>query len=375
VADFSNKTLPGLYIHIPFCAKKCPYCDFYSTDELQHKSDFICSIEKEALHYKSRLNHFGSLYLGGGTPAFLADHELGKLIEFIHKHFTFSEDAEITIEANPNDITPDKLNRLSSLGFNRISIGVQSFDDEVLSSLQRGHTAEVAEKAINLTREAGFSNLAIDLMYAVPGQSGKAWKHTLDKTVSFKPEHISCYQLTIKEGTPFWHMMQQGKRMDPDEKTGESFFLATSEFLQESGYLHYEISNFAIDEKHCSAHNRKYWQHVPYLGLGPSAHSFFNNKRWWNCGSVKQYNSLLNKGCTPVDEMEEITDDQLRLEALFLGFRTRKGVELDVFNKYKGVENILPELIQSELVVIKNRRVVPTTKGLLVADSIPLLFG
>jgi oxygen-independent coproporphyrinogen-3 oxidase len=331
-------------------------------------------MEKEVLLYKNRFNHFSTLYLGGGTPTVLSERDIERLTECIYKHFTFSPDAETTIEANPNDLTPEKLKLLCSLGFNRISLGVQSFDEEVLALLKRRHTAAEAKRAIELIRKAGFTNLSIDLMYAIPGQTRQSWEHTLSQAISYKPEHISCYQLTIKEGTPFWLLKEEGNIKPLDEKEEESFFLTTSELLQGSGYVHYEISNFARDEKHYSAHNRKYWQHVPYLGLGPSAHSFFENTRWWNCRSVKQYNQLLDKGSAPIEDMEKVTDEQLRLEALFLSFRTRRGMNLDALQTYKRVESILQGLIESELVEITGRRVVPTTKGFLVADSIPLLF-
>ena len=371
--DTQTKT-PGLYIHVPFCASKCPYCDFYSTDDLKLKSDFLHAVEKEMLCYRDRLSHFSTLYLGGGTPSVLGGPEIERLMQCIYRHFTFSPDAEITIEANPGDLSPEKLKLLNNLGFNRISLGVQSFDDEELRMLKRRHSAAEAKRAIELIRKAGFANLSIDLMYAVPGQTRKGWEHTLNQAVSFMPEHISCYQLTVKEGTPFLRLKERGIIRLPDETEEESFFLTTSELLQCSGYIHYEISNFAIDREHYSAHNRKYWQHVPYLGLGPSAHSFFEDTRWWNCKSVKRYSTLLNEGSAPVEDMEKVTDEQLRLEALFLSFRTRGGMELETFRTYKKVESILPGLVESELVKVTDRRVVPTTKGLLVADSIPLLF-
>lgn len=365
---------PGLYIHVPFCTAKCPYCDFYSTDESDLISAWLKALEKEAVFYKDRFSRFGTIYLGGGTPSVLSRQSLEKLMESVYRHFSFSSDAEITIEANPNDLTPDKTKTLCNLGFNRISLGVQSFDEQELRFLKRRHTAAEATRAIDLIRKTGFKNLGIDLMYAVPGQTSHSWLHTLSRAVSFNPEHISCYQLTLKEETPFWYQMQKGLIKLPEETDEELFFLATAEFLQDSGYTHYEISNFARAEKFYSVHNRKYWQHAAFLGLGPSAHSFFENTRWWNCRSVKKYNRLLEEGSAPVDGREKITDEQRRLEALFLSFRTRRGMELETFKTYKRVESVLPGLIESKLVKITGRRIVPTTRGLLVADSLPLLF-
>ncbi len=367
-----NGQFPGLYIHVPFCLGKCPYCDFYSTDDSTLISSWIKALENEILLYKDTFNDFDTLYLGGGTPSCLSLNDLEKLIETVRKSFSFFSDSEITIEVNPGDLTPDKLKQLRSLGFNRLSLGVQSFDDEVLCFLKRRHTAKEAEKTVEDIRSAGFENLSIDLMYAVPGQNMAGWVKTIEKALSFSPEHLSCYQLTVKEGTPFFVLKQKGG-FKPQVGEEDSFLL-TSDILEKNGYIHYEVSNFAKTENLFSAHNQKYWQHIPYLGLGPSAHSFAGDTRWWNFSSVKKYVDELNKGNRPVEDKEKIDEKEKRLEELFLGFRTKNGVELDTLKTYKKVETVLNRLVESGLIVLEENRAVPTKKGFLVADSLPLMF-
>ena len=363
---------PGLYIHVPFCAGKCPYCDFYSTGDISLIPAWIDALEKEILFYKDTLNNFDTLYLGGGTPSFLSNNDLEKLIETVLNNFSFASDAEITIEANPGDLTPEKLKHFRALGFNRISLGVQSFDDDVLRFLNRRHTAKQAEKAVEDIRSAEFENLSIDLMYAVPGQDKAGWIKTLEKALFFSPEHFSCYQLTVKENTPFFERKAKGE-LEFNLGEEESFLL-TSDFLEENGYIHYEVSNFAKSENLFSVHNRKYWQHAPYLGLGPSAHSFSDDMRWWNFSSASKYIDSLNKGDKPVEEKEIIGEKEKALEELFLGFRTKQGIDLDTLKEYKKVEIVISRLIESGLIEMQGDRAVPTKKGFLVADRIPIMF-
>jgi len=364
---------PGLYVHVPFCAGKCPYCDFYSTDDAALIPSWINALEKEILHYENVLNNFDTLYLGGGTPSLLSLNDLEKLVEIVCNNFSFAPDTEMTIEANPGDLTPEKLKHFRALGFNRISLGVQSFDDDVLRMLKRRHTAKQAEKAVDDIRTAGFKNLSIDLMYAVPEQDDAGWIKTLEKALSFSPEHFSCYQLTLKEGTPFFERNAKGEFTFKMEE--EASFLLTSDLLEENGYIHYEVSNFAKSKNLFSVHNLKYWQHMTYLGLGPSAHSFSDDMRWWNFSSVSKYIDALNQGNKPVEEKEKIGEKEKTLEQLFLGFRTKQGVALNLLKKYKKVDIVLNRLIESGLIEIKGSRAVSTKKGFLLADSIPLMFG
>jgi len=367
-------TKAGLYIHVPFCSRKCPYCDFYSTQERGDVKQWLNALEKEAFLYRNSFDVFATLYVGGGTPTVLKTEELERLVCIVNDNFSFSSNPEKTIEANPESLTPEKTDKLFSLGFNRISLGVQSFDDQDLQFLGRSHTSLQAEKAMEFIRSAGFENLSIDLMYMLPGSNTERWARVIRHAVSFDPEHISCYQLTIKKGTPFWTLQQEGviKAMDGQEQ--ERAFIFTSDFLRDRGYSHYEVSNFSRGEKNVSIHNQNYWQHVPYLGLGPSAHSFAHEKRWWNVSSVQSYNTALSGNRKPVESMENLSCEQLEIETLFLKFRTTAGMDIKTFKKLKRADKVLPELKRAGLVEIKDGRVVPTTKGLLMADSIARIF-
>ncbi|MCX5892002.1 MAG: radical SAM family heme chaperone HemW [Deltaproteobacteria bacterium] len=371
---------PGLYVHVPFCQSKCPYCDFYSITSPDLISAYLEALENEASLYKDSFASFDSLYLGGGTPSLLTREQLTSLTKNLRRHLIFSSDTEFTLEANPDDLTTEKLRLWRDLGINRLSLGVQSFDEAELVFLQRRHTARQTMRVIELIRAAGFANLGLDLMYGLPGQSIDAWLKTLETALSFTPEHLSCYQLTIEAGetpappTPLARRLARGEFVLPDEEAQREFFLLTRQFLEDRGYIHYEISNFARGEEFLSRHNRKYWNHTPYLGLGPAAHSYKSGRRWWNFASVAQYCAALNLGTAPVAGSEDLTPEQLRLEALYLGFRTRDGVPLEVIQRHPRWPVVLSELGQSGLVKLANGRVTATAQGLVVADRLPLLL-
>jgi len=368
----SKENLPGLYVHIPFCRSKCPYCDFYSETESSMISAWQSALEQEILLYRNRFPTFDTLYIGGGTPTVLEGPVLLYLFDQLHRYFHFTADAEITIEANPNDITGVKLHILKACGVNRISLGVQSFDEQDLLFLERRHTVCEAEKALDLISTYGFSNVSIDLMYGIPGQTIEGWLKTLERAVTFHPGHVSCYQLTVVEETKLWEMQKSAMIKIPDESEGKAFFLTTAQRLEDHGYLHYEISSFASGEKNRSRHNQKYWQHIPYLGLGPSAHSFHHGKRWWNHRSVAKYCHAFTEGKTPVSGAETLTREQLDIESLYLGLRTKSGVELTHLTANRYFDALLPELLKAEYVKIIGQKMVPTKKGFLVADRLPL---
>ena len=397
--------IPGLYVHVPFCQTKCPYCDFYSITSPELISAYLSALEKEAQIYRTRMQSnggtgvspvraqakacgyhhttppFDSLYLGGGTPSLLNAEQLAALVANLRRHFAFAPDTEFTLEANPDDVTSEKLKLWRDLGINRLSLGVQSFDEAELVFLQRRHTARQTRRALELIRAAGFENLGLDLMYGLPGQSPDTWLQTLETALSFRPEHLSCYQLTIAAGetpsppTPFARRLARGELTLPDEEVQREFFLLTRQFLADRGYLQYEISNFARGEEYLSRHNRKYWNHTPYLGLGPAAHSYQAGRRWWNFSSVAQYIAALNADEAPVAGSEDLTPEQLRLEALCLGFRTREGVALEVIQGHPRWRLVLSELTQAGLVRQADGRVAATAQGLVVADRLPLRFA
>jgi putative oxygen-independent coproporphyrinogen III oxidase len=366
---------PGLYIHVPFCKTKCPYCDFYSITDLTLIDRWLKALEQETAHYRDTFGTFDSLYFGGGTPSLLGNGHMEAMMEGLQACFSLSPDRETTFEVNPDDVTQEKLAHLRSLGVNRLSIGVQSFNDEELRFLKRRHTAAAAADAIEIARQGGFRNIGVDLMYGLPGQTMEDWRETLERTVAFAPAHLSCYQFTLEGRTPFGQMKAEGKLKTLTEDEEGNLFLFTSDFLRGNGFVHYEISNFARNRDFRSRHNLKYWHHAPYLGLGPAAHSFLENKRWWNHRSVEDYCRALEAGRRPVQESEDLSPDQISLECLFLGFRTESGVSIGSVSATPSQEKILAHLQDEGLVEIRSNRVTPTTKGYLVADSLPLLFS
>ena len=362
----------GLYVHVPFCRTKCIYCDFYSTVEKGLNDAWLVALEKEIKLYEHAFSHFDSLYIGGGTPTLLPRDKLSGLFALLRDSFDFSSDAEITIEANPDDIREDLPAFLKSLGVNRLSLGIQSFDDEELLFLRRRHDATGARAAIEAAIRTGFSNISLDLIYGLPDQTKKGWLATLETALSFSPRHLSCYLLTLEGKTPLAGLARSGKVSLPGEEKERSLFLLTSRFLEDRGFIHYEVSNFAASEDSLCRHNEKYWNHVPYLGLGPSAHSFDGRSRWWNHPSVKEYCAALNRGEPPIEGKELLTADQLDLERCYLGLRTRRGIALaDLPERSMAA---VRQLRKARLVHVEGGRVIPSTRGFLVADSLPVLL-
>ena len=370
--------LPGLYIHIPFCLRKCAYCGFYSITDRSLIPAFRSALRREMALYRGWAASFDTLYIGGGTPSILPEGDLEGLIADIRTAFTIATDAEITVEANPADITESLLASLRRSGVNRLNIGIQSFNDGILAFLGRRHNQKQAEEAIAAARRAGIENIGIDLIYGVPGQSMDVWLATLRAAVALNPNHLSCYQLTLEEGTPLAESCNRGKVVLPEEAVQADFFCNTSKFLEENSYLHYEVSNFARPGRE-SRHNGKYWNHTHYLGLGPAAHSFDGRRRWWNHRSVKTYRENLAAGKTPVIDSELLTDEQLRLEALFLGFRTRKGVDLEGYQRRYHFDlltekgKMIRYLTDEGLAEIRDGFLRPTRNGMAVADSLALI--
>ena len=375
----SSEKKAGLYIHVPFCLSKCPYCDFYSETSLSAIPDFLKGLFKEMERDHDLLGRFDTVYIGGGTPSLLTPQQLERILMSVQKNFRLTSDAEITIEVNPADLNLSFLRSLRGMGIRRINLGVQSFDERVLRFLGRRHTVDQAFSAIEASRKAGFDPMGLDLIYGVPMQGMDSWLNTLERALTFLPEHLSCYQLTMEAKTPLGRRYEKGEFFMPGEETQYQFFMRTSQFLEEAGYLHYEISNFAKGIEHLSRHNQKYWDHSPYLGLGPSAHSFFDDQRWWNYSSLDPYLDQIHQGRLPVEEKETLTLDQLRLETLYLGLRTKRGVDLENF-KYRFACDLLMEkkhlletLEEEGFLTIRDGSIAPTRKGFAVADSLSLI--
>jgi oxygen-independent coproporphyrinogen-3 oxidase len=304
---------------------------------------------------------------------------LETIFKAINKSYKIDPHAEITMEVNPGDVSLEYFQALRSLGINRLNIGIQSFDDNILKFLSRRHNSEEAISAINDSRKAGFDNIGIDLIYGVHGQNIALWKKTIQQALSYAPEHISCYQLSLSESTPLYKKYSLESWQLPDEDTELKLFLTTAHKLENAGYIHYEVSNFARQNKFKSRHNQKYWQHVPYLGLGPAAHSFLNNQRWWNKAAVKTYLKEIAQDKMPVENTEILSTEQLQLEALFLGLRTKAGVDLKHYKTSYGIDLledkkiVIDALIKNKLVEFKNGFLRPTRTGMAIADSLALI--
>jgi oxygen-independent coproporphyrinogen III oxidase len=369
----------GLYIHVPFCRSKCAYCDFYSITDNSQVERYLHALSREMAFYRDFAPCFDTIYIGGGTPSLLTFTQLAEMLRHVRESFVIAPDSEITMEINPGDVNETSMRELRDIGVNRVSIGVQSFDDKLLEFLGRRHDGRDGRLAIEAARDAGFLNLGIDLIYGVPGQSFELWQETLTTALGFEPEHLSCYELTLEEGTPLHRRITEGGIGLPGEEEGFRYFSMTSDFLESRGYTHYEVSNFARQRSLVSRHNQKYWDHTPYLGLGPAAHSFKETRRWWNHRSFEQYVSDVEKGLPPTAGQENLGPDELLLEALYFGFRTTRGIcgsdfteryGLDLFRK-KGPA--LQSLHDEGLVNLQGDILVPTRRGLALADRLCLL--
>jgi oxygen-independent coproporphyrinogen-3 oxidase len=369
----------GLYIHIPFCRSKCSYCNFYSTTALDGIDDFTKALMAEMNLYKTSLSHFDTLYIGGGTPSLLTVKHVSDILTHIRETFSIMNNSEITIEINPADVNFHELQLLHQMGINRISIGIQSFDDNILAFLGRRHTGCQARNIITDTRQAGFDNIGLDLMYGIPGQDPSSWKDTLREALSFEVEHLSCYQLDIEGNTPLGKCYRRGEFHLPDDDEQYDIFMITSSLLEDAGYIHYEVSNFARNRAFISKHNSKYWNHSQYLGLGPAAHSFAGNRRWWNKCSLTAYLEDIQKGKAPVAALEGLSREELCFEALFLGLRTMEGIHLQNFHKVFEYDllsekaQMIQMLEESGLIRTEDGYLRPTRAGLAVADSLSLI--
>jgi oxygen-independent coproporphyrinogen III oxidase len=328
--------------------------------------------------YRGLFGTFDTLYIGGGTPSLLRPKELEYVFTGVHDHFDLSPESEVTLEANPADLKPDYLRVLRDMGVSRLNIGVQSFYQPTLNFLGRRHGVQESRTAIDRARKAGFENLGLDLIYGAPGMEIDRWIDTLMTALFFEPEHLSCYQLSISSEAPLGKTLHEGGFSLPDEDMSLRFFVETSEILEAAGYVHYEVSNYARDISLVSIHNQKYWDHSPYLGLGPGAHSFLNKERWWNHRSITRYAGDLEVGRKPIEGRELLSPEDLILESLFLGLRTRKGIDLMEFRETNNLDlekekrETLQRLEAGGFIVVRDGRLSPTLRGYAMADSLPL---
>ena len=357
--------MSGIYIHIPFCKSRCKYCDFFSTIHLEKQAQYVEALLAEWHMRQHELTEpIHTLYIGGGTPSTLNCADLDRIIQTILSNTTpDNPPIEITIEANPGDITKEKAQAWRDMGINRLSIGIQSFDDELLQLIGRRHTAEQARQAVAIAQAVGFDNISIDLMYALPSQTMRHWQHDVAEALQLGVQHISTYGLIYEEGTVLMTLLDHGLIEAVDEDTEMQMYDYLVSELTANGYLRYEVSNFALQNRH-SRHNSSYWNHTPYIGLGAGAHSYDGQQRQWNISGLDIYiERALAHDLQP--EIETLTPEQKHTERIMLGLRTCQGVPKDMIN----ISKALPYL-QQGLLVEKDNRIVATTQGYHILNRI-----
>lgn len=363
--------MAGLYIHIPFCKSRCIYCGFYSTTHLDMRQQYIDALCREMeLRRQEELSQIKTIYLGGGTPSQLTIPQLEHLFHYINKIYTDSHVSEVTMEMNPDDVTEEYALALSRLGVNRISMGVQTFNDHRLHFLHRRHTSAQVAQAIKILRGVGFHNISIDLMYGFPDETLHDWSHDIDEALKLDVEHISAYCLMIEEGTPLWKWRMEHGEWSMDEEGERAMYELLTERLEAEGYEHYEISNFARPG-YRSQHNSSYWQDVPYIGLGAAAHSYNRHSRSWNVADIRAYIKAIERGELPL-EKEIIDEDTHYNDCITVALRTKEGLDLLQFpEKYrKYCLNEAQRFIDDELLCVHNHHLSLTKRGLFVSDYI-----
>lgn len=366
----------GLYIHVPFCKSRCVYCGFYSTVNQKDMDRYLSALAEEmALRGPATEGGmFRTVYFGGGTPTLLQPAQLLGILNELHTRFHIEPDAEVTIEANPEQLTPDYCKSLKSLGVNRLSIGIQSFQDDILQFLGRRHTAKEALQAVENAHNAGFDNISIDLIYGVNERSNKLWERELETAFSLPIKHFSAYALTVEENSLLYRRIQQHRDVEPDEDLASVQYTILSEMMDKSPFAQYEVSNFAMRGWE-SKHNSAYWDRTPYLGLGPAAHSFDGTHRSWNAPNLNSYFAQIEERKTYY-ERETLTDKDCYNEYLLLRLRTREGIDLQEMTQMFGRERTDALLRYFEMDV-DNRHYVRTAdrlhltaEGLWFADGI-----
>ena len=368
--------MSGIYIHIPFCKKICYYCDFHFSLDLSHKEQFITSLLKEIALQKDYLSEkkIETIYFGGGTPSVLSAQEINQIFDEIGKYFNLSNVGEITLEANPDDLSLEYLQALKQTRINRLSIGIQSFFDEDLLLMNRRHTANDAFICVENAKKVGFENITIDLMYGLPNLSLERWKENIKHALSLQVNHISAYHLSIEKQTAFNKFHNDGKITLPNEDLSELQYTTLVEILKENGFIHYEISNFARDGYE-AVHNSNYWKQKPYLGLGPSAHSFNGTSRQWNISNNLKYISSLESNFINF-EVEELSEKERFNEYILTSLRTIWGVDIAYIKntfpqKYCSIFIAkMEEYVRQGHAVQNDATISLTNKAMFISDSI-----
>ncbi len=373
-ANLGQDKITGLYIHIPFCARKCPYCDFYSLEGRSSGliDDYISALIKEMGLYHEQMNHIKTVYIGGGTPSILNIAQLTVLLEGIYRYIKGSGLMEFTVEVNPKSITGEKLRLFKDYGITRISLGIQSFNERDLKILGRLHSVDDSLKAVDDIKRL-FFNLSVDLIYGIPEQTLKDWQENLSIIEDLDPDHISTYELTVEEGTPLHQEISRGLLKKPDEKEIVDIYEKTHNYLEKKGYIHYEVSNFAKTDRLC-LHNLNYWKRGEYIGIGAGAHSFINKKRIENYKDLRIYQNSLKEGRFPYKKIVELSPEDEFVEFIMLGLRLKEGISLDRIPgetsfKERVLKRCLP-LIERGLLKKEDNFLKPTLKGFLLLNEV-----
>jgi len=368
--------MAGIYIHVPFCKTRCIYCDFFTQTDLGLRSPYTEAICNELRLRKDYLGNetVKTIYFGGGTPSQLTIDDFVRIFESINSNFSVAANTEITLEANPDDLNKDFIDQLQALPFNRISIGIQSFDDNDLTFLNRRHSSAKAKEVVTLCQNAGFENISIDLMYGLPNQTIELWKKNLENAVSLNIQHISSYHLIYEDGTKLYDLLRKGKIKDVNEELSVELFSLMKTTFENAGFIHYEISNFA-KEGFVSKHNSSYWKGDKYLGLGPAAHSYNGESRSWNIASIPLYIKTIEDG-TPSFETEILSDSMRYNDYVLTRMRTMWGINSEELEGLFGnkmsdyfTKNIKKHIANGNIKNNNNHFTI-SEKGLLVSDGI-----
>lgn len=372
---------PGLYLHVPFCLQKCPYCSFYSlSGRLNLSKRFSAAVKHQIRASASPGEMFKqrplvTVFFGGGTPSMLSPELLAELLQTCLRHFPCTENMEISIEVNPATIDKGGLYKLRQTGFNRLSIGVQSFNDEELKRIGRVHSADAAVQTIRMAKEAGFTNIGMDLMYGLPGQNMKDWEDSLHQALELEPDHLSLYELTIEQGTPFAHRLSRGELQLPGEETILAMMETTRRLTSAAGLHRYEISNYARPGLECR-HNINYWHNGSYIGLGPGAVSCPGPTRFTAIADVERFCERMENGQEAWQEEETLNNEVRFRETVIIGLRMTRGVSLDRLEQRFGIDPVdyygptLDRLLEQKMVEIHQRYLRLTAQGLLLANTV-----
>ncbi|MFH6933782.1 radical SAM family heme chaperone HemW [Flavobacterium sp. FlaQc-30] len=372
--------MSGIYIHIPFCKQACHYCDFHFSTSMKKKDEMVLALAKEIAMRKNELldsarsdNEIETIYFGGGTPSVLSNDEINFLISEVYKNYKVVENPEITLEANPDDLSAERILELSKSPINRLSIGIQSFYEEDLKMMNRAHNSAEAKKCLEEATKY-FDNISLDLIYGIPGMTDEMWKQNIETALSFGIPHISSYALTVEPKTALSKLIQTGKIAEPQDEAASNHFMILVDTLQKNGFIHYELSNFG-KENYFSKNNSAYWLGKKYIGIGPSAHSYDGEKRGWNIANNSLYLKAIQNNELPI-ETEILTISDRYNEYIMTGLRTIWGVSLDRIEKEFGLEylNYLKKqsqkFLDDDLLSIENNILKPTPKGKFLTDGI-----